>query len=149
MLAGPMPTPGVAYLTRALRLAAGVVISASHSLSTRDHDDVIREVSEDLRAIWPQARSARLLRARVVTDPLAVPSIGTTVEKLRPSQETSVAGLFVAGDWTATGWPATMEGAVRSGYLAAEAVLKSSGHARQLLVPDLPRSWLARLLVHA
>ena len=124
-----------------------VVISASHNLSGRDRDDVVREVCEDLGAIWPQARGARLLRARVVTDPIAVPSIGPTVERLRPSQETGVPGLFVAGDWTATGWPATMEGAVRSGYLAAEAILKLSGHARKVLVPDLPRSWLARVLV--
>ena len=45
-----------------------------------------------------------------------------TAERLRPEQETRIANLFLAGDWTATGWPATMEGAVRSGYLAAEAI---------------------------
>jgi zeta-carotene desaturase len=45
--------------------------------------------------------------------------------------------LFLAGDWTATGWPATMEGAVRSGYLAAEAVLRSAGTPRRFLQPDL------------
>ena len=45
------------------------------------------------------------------------------VDALRPPQRTPVDGLFLAGDWTATGWPATMEGAVRSGYLAAEGIL--------------------------
>ena len=49
------------------------------------------------------------------------------VDRWRPKQETSVGELFLAGDWTATGWPATMEGAVRSGYLAAEAVLRAHG----------------------
>jgi monoamine oxidase len=43
----------------------------------------------------------------------------------------------VAGDWTATGWPATMEGAVRSGYLAAEALLRRVGRPAQLVQPDL------------
>jgi zeta-carotene desaturase len=49
--------------------------------------------------------------------------------------------LFLAGDWTATGWPATMEGAVRSGYGAAEAL---SGE--KFMVPDLPAKGLMRLL---
>ena len=59
------------------------------------------------------------------------------VDKFRPPQQTKIAGLFLAGDWTATGWPATMEGAVRSGYLAAEAVLRSAGTAAEFLQPDL------------
>ena len=68
------------------------------------------------------------------------------LDRLRPPQQTPVANLFLAGDWTATGWPATMEGAVRSGRLAAEALLRSLGHPRRLLVPDLPRGPLARWL---
>jgi uncharacterized protein with NAD-binding domain and iron-sulfur cluster len=69
------------------------------------------------------------------------------VEQLRPRQETPVANLFLAGDWTATGWPATMEGAVRSGRLAVEALLRRRGELRAaLLAPDLPRGPLARWL---
>ncbi|MBA2707375.1 MAG: FAD-dependent oxidoreductase, partial [Gemmatimonadaceae bacterium] len=52
-----------------------------------------------------------------------------------------IANLYLAGDYTQTGWPATMEGAVRSGYLAAGAIV---GH--DLLVPDLPVQWPGRLL---
>jgi uncharacterized protein with NAD-binding domain and iron-sulfur cluster len=52
--------------------------------------------------------------------------------------------LFLAGDWTATGWPATMEGAVRSGYLAAEAILSVCGQPKRLLKPDLPVEGLGR-----
>ncbi|MGH9695346.1 MAG: FAD-dependent oxidoreductase, partial [Bryobacteraceae bacterium] len=44
---------------------------------------------------------------------------------------------FLAGDWTRSGWPATMEGAVRSGYLAAEAVTAHFGEARRFLLPDV------------
>jgi uncharacterized protein with NAD-binding domain and iron-sulfur cluster len=50
---------------------------------------------------------------------------------------------LLAGDWTRTGWPATMEGAVRSGYRAAEAVLELEGESAQVLQPDLPVSGLA------
>ena len=64
---------------------------------------------------------------------------------IRPRQATPVPGLFLAGDWTATGWPATMEGAVRSGYLAAEGVLRSFGRAEPIMVDDLPRSLLSRM----
>ena len=49
-----------------------------------------------------------------------------------------IAGLILAGDWTRTGWPSTMEGAVRSGYLAAEAVTAELGDAQKFLQPDLP-----------
>ena len=54
---------------------------------------------------------------------------------------------MVAGDWTRTGWPATMESAVRSGYLAAEAIANATGRPRSFLAPDLPRGLLARVLI--
>jgi uncharacterized protein with NAD-binding domain and iron-sulfur cluster len=54
--------------------------------------------------------------------------------------------LFLAGDWTATGWPATMEGAVRSGYLAAEAVTAADGQHQSFLKPDLPVEGLSKIL---
>ena len=69
------------------------------------------------------------------------------VDSLRPRQQTSIGNLFLAGDWTTTGWPATMEGAVRSGYLAAEGVHAKFGVREKLLVDDLPRPWLARMLI--
>ena len=56
--------------------------------------------------------------------------------------------LFLAGDWTRTGWPSTMEGAVRSGYLAAEAVLAGFGRPQKFLQPDLPFEGLSRLGEH-
>jgi uncharacterized protein with NAD-binding domain and iron-sulfur cluster len=59
------------------------------------------------------------------------------VDRWRPPQALPLGNLFTAGDWTATGWPATMEGAVRSGYLAAEALLQRLGSPARLLQPDL------------
>jgi squalene-associated FAD-dependent desaturase len=122
-----------------------VVISGSHDLAQRSRDDVVAEVQADLAACFPEASQARLIRSRVVTDPFAVFSYRPGLN--RPAQQTAVAGLFLAGDWTDTGWPATMEGAVRSGYLAAERALAYFGRPSNLLVTDLPRSWLVRVLL--
>ncbi|HZD32286.1 MAG TPA: FAD-dependent oxidoreductase, partial [Candidatus Angelobacter sp.] len=63
----------------------------------------------------------------------------------RASHTTPLPRLFLAGDWTATGWPATMEGAVRSGYAAAEALTASLSARQNFLVPDLPAHGLMRL----
>lgn len=124
-----------------------VVISASRDLATRDREDVVREVMQDLAAIWPTAANARLLRWQLVTQREAVFSVRPGFEQRRPPQTTPIPNLFLAGDWTQTGWPATMEGAVRSGYLAAERVLRSVKRPVNLLAPDLPVGRLARWLV--
>ena len=126
-----------------------VVISASSDLAGRDRDDLIGEVCGDLAAVFPTAKEAKLLRARTVSDPHAVFSVRPGLDEIRPLQSTTVPGLFVAGDWTRTGWPATMEGAVRSGYLAAEGVLKSLGTPRTVVVPGLKKGWLARMVCGA
>jgi uncharacterized protein with NAD-binding domain and iron-sulfur cluster len=64
----------------------------------------------------------------VLTNRAAVFSVLPGLDRLRPAQQTPVHNLFLAGDWTSTGWPATMEGAVRSGFLGVDAILKSLGH---------------------
>jgi squalene-associated FAD-dependent desaturase len=124
-----------------------VVISAARELGEVGQQETVRTVLGDLCAVFPAACEAQLLSARVITDPQAVFSVGPGSERLRPAQRTAVRGFAVAGDWTATGWPATMEGAVRSGYLAAEAVLTDFGRPASFLCADLPRGWLARLLL--
>ncbi len=121
-----------------------VVISASHALADRDPDRILDCVRRDLEAVWPAARGLRLLHHRVITQPAAVFSVAPGLEELRPRQATPLANLFLAGDWTATRWPATMEGAVRSGRLAVEAMLAALGRPERLLTPDLPRGRLAR-----
>ncbi len=123
-----------------------IVISASRDLASTSRDDLIKVVQGELASIWPAAAEAKLLEARVVTEQHAVISPLPGSERSRPSQKTSVPNLFLAGDWTTTGWPATMEGAVRSGYLAAEALLTHFGKPAKLLRPDLPRPLLAHWL---
>jgi squalene-associated FAD-dependent desaturase len=124
-----------------------VVISASRELADQPREATIAQVQRELAAVWPETAQAKLIQSRLITQQHAVFSPLPGTERLRPSQRTSVPNLFLAGDWTATGWPATMEGAVRSGYLAAEALLASLGRPEKILVPDLPRSWLARRVI--
>jgi squalene-associated FAD-dependent desaturase len=121
--------PGEQYLQ--------VVVSAARQLRGRGHEEVQREILEELARLFPAARNATVIRARVVTEHAATFSAVTGVDKWRPVQASPLANLLVAGDWTATGWPATMESAVRSGYLAAEALLARRGTPERLLQPDL------------
>ena len=96
-----------------------------------------RHIAAEMRQLFPKATAAQLLRARVLTEHAATFSAVPGVDELRPAQTVPLENLFLAGDWTATGWPATMEGAVRSGYLAAEALLARTGRPERLVQPDL------------
>ncbi len=114
-----------------------VVVSAARPLKGLGRDEIQRRVVEELARVFPSAARARLLRGRVVTEHTATFSAVPGVDRFRPPQATPVRNLVLAGDWTDTGWPATMEGAVRSGYLAAEAILARAGRPERLLQPDL------------
>ncbi|MDB5337623.1 MAG: pds [Planctomycetaceae bacterium] len=124
-----------------------VVISASRELEGREQSDIIRDVVNELTEIWPMAQGARLINGRVVTEHKACLSMLPQNESLRPGSQSPIANVSFAGDWTATGWPSTMEGAVRSGYLAAENVAQHLGQPKRFVQPDLPVSWLARVLL--
>lgn len=114
-----------------------VVVSASGELKALGRDEVERRVVDEVSRIFPEAARAKLPRAKVVTEHAATFSAVPGVDRWRPPQASPVANLAVAGDWTATGWPATMEGAVRSGYLAAEVILERAGRPERVLRPDL------------
>src|SRR6266478_4248745 len=122
-----------------------LVISASYDLLPKSRQEIINLCLKEARHALPAAREAQLVKATVIKEAAATFSPQPGVDHWRPAQETSTPGLFLAGDWTATGWPATMEGAVRSGYLAAEAVLRSSASPQKFLQPDLPVTGLSRL----
>jgi len=114
-----------------------VVVSAARQFRGLGREEIERRVIDELRSLFPAMRSAEVLRARVVTEHAATFSAVPGVDRWRPLQATPLPNLFLAGDWTLTGWPATMEGAVRSGYLAAEALLKQSGTPATLVQADL------------
>jgi uncharacterized protein with NAD-binding domain and iron-sulfur cluster len=114
-----------------------VVVSASRQFRSLTHETVQEKIVTELSHLFQAARTEHLKRARLVTERAATFSVVPGVDQWRPPQESPVQNLFLAGDWTATGWPATMEGAVRSGYLAAEALLRRKGISAKLLQPDL------------
>ena len=124
-----------------------VVISASGEQRAMGKDELVGEVLDELRHAFPPARSARLLGSRVVTDPHSVFSLSPEVDRVRPDARTALPWFHLAGDWIATGWPATMEGAVISGRLAAASVLESEGKSGIEVDPGLPRGWLAKLMI--
>jgi uncharacterized protein with NAD-binding domain and iron-sulfur cluster len=74
-----------------------------------------------------------VVRAAVIKEPYATFSPAPGAEARRPGPVSPVPRLLVAGDWTRTGWPATMESAVRSGYQVAEAILAAEGRPRSLV----------------
>jgi len=114
-----------------------VVVSASGELKALGRDEIERRIVAELSRLFPEVAAAKLLRAKVVTEQSATFRAEPGVDRWRPPQASPVANLAVAGDWTQTGWPATMEGAVRSGYLAAEVILARAGRPERVLRPDL------------
>ena len=114
-----------------------VVVSASRSLLETSRADVIDMAVRELAEFFPKVREAKLEKAHVVKEVRATFSAKPGLEQSRPENATRYPNLFLAGDWTRSGWPATMEGAVRSGYLAAEAVSSAAGQPRKFLLPDI------------
>jgi squalene-associated FAD-dependent desaturase len=123
-----------------------LVVSASKSLVGMQRQEIIDLALRELVEFFPLVAQAKLLKATVVKEVRATYSIRPQLDLLRPSTASPWPRVFLAGDWVATGWPATMEGAVRSGYLAAEAVSSTAGEPARFLQPDLPPTGLMRLL---
>jgi squalene-associated FAD-dependent desaturase len=128
------------------------VISAADAWLELDEQQIADRVMDDLRTCLPsfqasqgRARDAqpKLLRVRAVKEKLATFAPVPGLDALRPGP-TGPSGIILAGDYTSTGWPATMEGATRSGYVAAAAVLGLD--PRQLVMPPLAAAPLSRLL---
>ena len=96
--------------------------SAAAEWVDRSPDEVAAALHADLARFLPKARAARLERHLVITNRRAtfVPAPGS--DAFRSPSKTPIDGLYLAGDWTATGWPSTIEGAIRSGVVAAARV---------------------------
>ncbi len=121
-----------------------LVVSSSKTLLDKPRNEIIDLAMRELAEFFPNVREAKLTKATVVKEVHATFSPAPGSDAYRPSHATPWPRLFLAGDWTSTGWPATMEGAVRSGYSAAEALAAAFGDAQKFLVPDLPAKGLMR-----
>jgi len=123
-----------------------LVVSSSKSLVEKSRGEIVEMAVKELGEFFPAAREARLMKSTVIKEVHATYSPRPGVDHNRPHPETAWPRIFLAGDWTATGWPATMEGAVRSGYLAAESLAQVAGlQGAKFLVPDLPATGFMRL----
>jgi len=122
-----------------------LVVSASKSLVQKSREEILELASRELAEFFPTVREAKLVKATVIKEIYATYAILPGLDKYRPEANTQWPQIFLAGDWTATGWPATMEGAVRSGYLAAEALMKNVERERKFVVADLPATGLMKL----
>jgi squalene-associated FAD-dependent desaturase len=126
-----------------------VVISASSAARELPRSKLIETVMGELRHAFVDARDANLVAHRIVTDPRSVFSASPDVMRRRPPPHTALPWLHLAGDWVDTGWPATMEGAVIGGALAAASVFRQEKASIPPADGGLPRGWLARRLIRA
>ena len=124
-----------------------LVISASKDLVPMKRQEIIDLALRELKLFVPAVKEARLVKAAVTKEVRATYSIRPLLDRVRPGARSAWSGIYLAGDWTATGWPSTMESAVCSGYLAAEALTEDGGERARFLVPDLPATGLMRFLV--
>ena len=123
-----------------------LVVSASKTLVQKSREEILDLAQRELTEFFPSVKEAKVVKAAVIKEIYATYSVLPGLDQYRPEARTAWPRLFLAGDWTATDWPATMEGAVRSGYLAAEALTESTGTKKAFLVDDLPATGLMRLV---
>jgi uncharacterized protein with NAD-binding domain and iron-sulfur cluster len=120
-----------------------LVISASWPELEMRRQEILSSALAEIEMFFPKIREARLVKSSVLKEARATFSVTPGLDRFRPVQATQWPGLFLAGDWTATEWPSTMEGAVRSGRLAAGAV---RGELTRFMAAELPATGLMRWL---
>lgn len=122
-----------------------LVVSASRAFAALSSEEAVARAVSDLAEFFPAVRPARLEKAAFVKELRATFGVPPGIDASRPSPASPWPSCFLAGDWTATGWPSTMEGASRSGHLAAEAVCRAIGEPRTIMEPDLRPTGFMRL----
>ena len=122
-----------------------LVIAASPRYLAMPRAEILARSLENLSLYFPDVRQATLIKSGVLKEARATFSVLPGLDSSRPSPKSPWPGIFLAGDWAATGWPSTMESAVRSGYRAAETVASSFGNPQTFLALELPASGLMRL----
>lgn len=123
-----------------------LVVSASREFAALSREEAIDKALGELGEFFPEVRSAKLEKAALIKEMRATFGVPPGIDAARPESHSPWPNLFLAGDWTATGWPSTMESGVRSGHLAAEAICGAVGERRKFLVPDLKPRGLMRFL---
>jgi squalene-associated FAD-dependent desaturase len=122
-----------------------LVIAASHAQLRMERDEILNNALAELASFFPEVKRASVIKSGILKEARATFSVIPGLDQLRPSAVSPWPGIYLAGDWTATGWPATMESAARSGYLAAEVVARDAGVSAAFLQDDLAATGLMRL----
>ncbi len=120
-----------------------VVISGSRAQLGLTREEILSSALKELQLFFPEVKQAKLIKSGVLKEARATFSVVPGLDQFRPGQATEWPGLFLASDWTATEWPSTMEGAVRSGRLAAGALMRNN---RRFLAPETSADGLMRWL---
>jgi len=123
-----------------------LVVSATRAFAALPREEAIRQALEELAEFFPRVKEAKLEKVALVKEVRATFGVPPGIDAARPSAVSPWPNCFLAGDWTATGWPSTMESAARSGHLAAEALCMTVGEPRTFLDPDLRSQGLMRLI---
>ena len=100
-----------------------VSISAAWEYIDLPRTELARRIADEMQAAFPKARQAQLVNSTVVKQRNATFRCTPGAQRFRPGPVTASPNLFLAGEWTDTGWPSTMEGAIISGYNAAVAAM--------------------------
>jgi zeta-carotene desaturase len=123
-----------------------LVVSASREFATLSREEALARATSQLAEFFPEVRQAKLLKSALIKEMRATFGVPPGVDSYRAGNVSPWPNCFLAGDWTETGWPSTMESAARSGYLAAEALCLALGQPRSFLAPDLKPTGLMRIL---
>jgi uncharacterized protein with NAD-binding domain and iron-sulfur cluster len=123
-----------------------LVISASFAELQQTREQILAAAIEELGRFFPVAREAAILKSGVLKEARATFSVVPGLDRFRPVADAPGDNLYLAGDWTRSGWPSTMEGAVRSGRIAADAIARATGNAASFLTRDLPAAGLMKFL---
>jgi hydroxysqualene dehydroxylase len=103
-----------------------ISISAAWDYIDQTREELTRQFIDQMAEVFPRAREAKVKRSIVVKQRHATFRCLPGANELRPGSQTPIANLFLAGEWTDTGWPSTMESAVRSGYNAAQTIIQNN-----------------------
>ena len=123
-----------------------LVVSATRAFAALAREEAIKQALAELAEFFPRVKEAKLEKVAFVKEVRATFGVPPGIDASRPSTVSPWPNCFLAGDWTATGWPSTMESAARSGHLAAEALCLSMGETKAFLVADLKPQGLMRFI---
>lgn len=123
-----------------------LVVSATRAFAAMERKEAIALAVNELADFFPEASSANLIKAALVKEVRATFGVPPGIDSARPDAISPWSQCFLAGDWTRTGWPSTMESAARSGHLAAEALCRAVGEPKTYLNVDLKPRGLMRLI---